>query len=511
MEQLRVALAWLTKYHFWLLSVLVIGICSLVWWMGASALDEEKATALKTIDGAFSKQQTLIGRAYHPSEDVNRKQKEQITELAAETRTIWNELYERQRKEVLKWPDQLPRSFRVAVENKQFGDEIDQGNREKYGTYIRGRFKDLPKIINANELDESELTGGGGGGGFGGGRGGEFGGGGGRGGFGGFGAGGEVDENGNPVEVDYTVYWSPEDQQRIAADLDWQTTQSYWRIWVTQEDLWVYEAMLRAVAATNEAKGSDRMSSAAIPQIIALEVGRDAAQESRTSGRIKMLAPAGGGLGSMEGGMDAMGGRGGEFQDPGAGGGGEFDQFGGGGRGGEFGAGEADSNDPAQEKAIRLSGRYIDAEGKPISVPPGEEPLDPSIFGQELKRLPIHMELQMDTRWLPMLITHLANADLQIQITEVRVGVTGESSGGGFGGGRGGEFGGGGGRGGEFGGGFGGFGGGDGSILAFNRKPYMKPVILQGIVLIFNPPDDAILNVDDGSGDDSMNLNMTSL
>ena len=77
-----------------------------------------------------------------------------------------------------------------------------------------------------------------------------------------------------------------------------------------------------------------------------------------------------------------------------------------------------------------------------------------------------------------MLMTQLANADLQIKVTEVRVNPTnidGGGAGGGFGGGRGGEFG------GEFGGG--GFGGGFGGggiedILAFDRKPYMKPVVI---------------------------------
>ncbi len=496
MEQVRKALAWIAKYHFWLLSVMAILISTAVWYLAAGDLDKRKQDNLGKIKQAFSGQEQISSRPYHANESVNAQQKAQIVALASETKAIWQELYDRQREEVLKWPAQLPRSFRNQVESKQFGDDIPVNYREQYRDYIVGRFDDLPKIVNANELDEDAAPGGGG---FGRG-GGEFGGGGG---FGGFGTQRELelDEFGNPIEVDYTVYWDESDQARIKAELDWPTTQSHWRIWVTQEDLWVYETILRAIDATNDAKGADRQSNAAITDIGALQVGRDAAKESRTTGRIKRLEGAGSLLGGGEFGEEMGSERGGD----GDFGGGEFGggEFGGGEFGrGEFGGG-GDSLTDADEKATRLSGRYIDGEGLPVPVAPDEEPLAPDAFGQEVKRLPVRMVLQMDTRWLTMLMTQLANADLQIQVTEVRVNPTNIEGGGG-----GGEFGGGrGGRGGGFGefgggGGFGGFsGGGNEEILVFDRKPFMKPVIVQGVVLIFNPPNEAVLDGDSGEAE----------
>lgn len=495
MEQVRMVLAWMGKHHFWLLSGVAVLLAFVVWYLAASDLAERKKANLQTIKQAFDKQQQLAAKQPKPSDEVLNQQSDQIKAIAAETERIWQELYDRQRQDVLKWPQQLPKGFLNEIESKQFGDDISITRRDQYGDYIRGRFADLPKLINANEVDE-DATGGGFGGRGGGRAGGEFGG---YGAFGDNAAGGMEDEQGNLIEPDYTVYWSDEDQLRIKSDLDWPTRQSHWRIWVTQEDLWVYETMLRAIAATNEAKGATRQSNAAITVINYLQVGRDAAQESRTSGRIKRLQ----GANSLTGGDEMMG----DPMDRGAGGPGEFDesaQFGGGGREGEFGGGEGDQLDPAQEKARWLSRRYIDDQGLPISVSPDEMPLDPTTFGQEIKRLPVRMVLQMDARWLPKLISELANADLQIKVTEVRVGVDPESSGGGGGG----EFGGGGGRGrsfsgggggrGEFGGGFGG-GFGNTEVQVFDRKPFMKPVVIQGVVLIFNRPNQDILNKGDGS------------
>lgn len=479
MDQLKVALAWMAKHHFWLLSGLVVLLSTLVWWMAAGDLVERKGQNISTINSAFSQQDQIASRSYHANESVNEKQKTQIDALASETEAIWQELYDRQRKDVLKWPTQLPGSFRRDVENKLFGDEIDQLRREQYTDYIRGRFKDLPEIINANEIEENAS----GGGGFR--RGGGFG--------ANFGGGGafsqpekvELDDDGNPIEVDYTVFWSVEDQQRIKDELDWPTTQSHWRIWVTQEDLWVYETMLRAIAATNKAKGSDRLSNAAISYIGALQVGRDAAKESRTTGRIKRLENAGSLLDGADTGAYADQAGGGETDFEGDGSGDDFDFS---------GTGEGDGQLPtAQEKAFRLSRRYIDAEGAPIPINADEEPLEPGAFGQEVKRLPVRMALTMDTRWLTKLTTELANADLQIKVTEVRVGIDPSASGGYSDSGSG--------RGGGFGGerGFGGFGGGGGveDILVFNRKPFEKTVVIQGVVLIFNPPNKSLLRGED--------------
>lgn len=490
MEQLRVAFAWIAKHHFWLLSGLVVLLATAAWYLAAGDLQEQYDSEKSKISSAFSSQRQLAQKQFYPNTGVNNQQQTEIVSLAREVQGIWNQLYERQREVALKWPNQLPPGFRREVEGKQFGDEIRKDYREQYATYINRRFPDFPKIIDANELDEKS---GGNTGGFGGGGGfGEFGGGGGYGG----GRNRTTDAQGNPLEVDYTVFWEDDDQARLQQQLSWESTDaSHWRIWVTQEDLWVYETLLRAIKATNDAKGADRYSNAAIQDVYALQVGQDAAKSSRASGRIKRLQ-GGGSLGGMmsDFGEAAPMEGGDEFS--------MMENFDMGGPGEGSGA-----VDPAQEKARHLSRRYIDAEGKPIPVEPSEEPLTGSEFGQEIKRLPVRLALKMDSRWVTMLVSQLANADLQVKVTEVRIGVDpSDTSTGGFGGGR---SGGGGGFGEMDTGGFGtgGFGGGrNKEIFAFKPQPYLKDVVIQGVVLIFNPPNEEILAVEgaeDAPGDET--------
>ena len=112
---------------------------------------------------------------------------------------------------------------------------------------------------------------------------------------------------------------------------------------------------------------------------------------------------------------------------------------------------------PEQEKSFLLSFRYLDAEGKPVSLGGGgggdpsmsldattpepatpATPLDLTAFGVEYKRLPVRMTLQMDQRWLTHLISECANQPLQVEVQEVRINASdiGTSSGG-EGGGRG--------------------------------------------------------------------------
>ena len=153
------------------------------------------------------------------------------------------------------------------------------------------------------------------------------------------------------------------------------STPSAKRIWKTQEDLWVYEALLQIIANTNKAAGADRFSNAAIRVIESLEVSSTAAQASRGKGRIDIVqssaAGAGGEMGmggefGMEGGM----GRGGEEigMEGGRHGDGRADNM---GRGGEMGMeggfGRGGMTDPAAADIELFNNRYVNAKGAPIA------------------------------------------------------------------------------------------------------------------------------------------------
>jgi len=469
MDQLRKAWGWLQRHHFWVLIIVAIFVALGCWWSGASALYADFTKNKGTIEGQFSAANGVSSKSFHPNEKVQAGQAEQNTIQQKSVEELWKQLYARQTAEVLKWPANLSEDFRKNIEKLKFGDNIQRNLRAQYNNYILDHFPTLPKIVSALETPEGQSSGMG----MGGMRGGAGGGGfdvrsfleqqrTSRGGPGGEGSvGGEI-----PEEQDFIVIWA--DQQMVRDALYPRSTPSAKQIWKTQEDLWVYEALLRIIANTNKEAGADRFSNAAVRIIETLEVGKTAALASRGKGRIDVVAAAPaagmeGGMG-MEGGLGMEGGMGPSMgMEGGMMGRGEF--------GGEMGMGGV--GDPSLLDAELFNNRYVDAAGAPM---PSTGSGAPEEFGKEFKRLPVRMRLWMDQRWLPNLITECANAPLQVEVTEVRVNPSENAMGGGMGGygGRGGEFGGGGAVAGE--------------DMAPESEPYMKSIVIQGIVYIFNPP-----------------------
>ena len=462
MEQLRSVGIWLKRYHFWVLTALATLIAVACWWKSASSLSAAYKTNKGTIDSAFSSLEQVRSKPFHANEDVNKRQEEQIALQKQRVKQLWDKLYDRQRTAVLKWPDNLSPEFRTEIEKLKFGDAIPRNLRSHYNNYINDHFPKLPEIVGARDIT-SETVGGGGGGGRGMEgmmRGGEGPGrmmGGREGGM------GSYDPN-MPQDDDYVVQWL--DQQRIRDELYNSETPTAKKIWKTQEDLWVYEALLGIIARTNEEAGSDRASNAAVRIIEALEVGRLAAQEGRSMGRIDMEMPVAGPMGEGgEPGAPPMS-RGGEF-------GGREGMMMGGEGGMSFEGGErGGAADAAAADAALFDGRYVDEKGQPIAAA-GE--ITPVSFGKEFKRLPIRMQLYMDQRRLPELITECANAPLQVEVEQVRINpTTSGGAGGGF----------------REGGRSGASTSQPGEPMVPEHEPHMKRVVIQGIISIFNPPTD---------------------
>lgn len=488
MDQLKAVLEWLKAQHFWVLIVLVMLIGLGSWYMASAKLSEEFQERKSAIDTEFNAVQRLSAQRLHPSPSVNSRQAEEIQQLAARVRELWELLYNRQREQALVWPEELSQRFRNFISDKSFGDNILDTFRGEYANYIKDTFPTLPAIVDAREIEDSRA------GGALGGRGATRGTG--RDGFGGGGRGAPVYGTTGDDEMlddEHMVRWH--DQLAVKQQLTWEGVPSSLEIWVTQEDLWVYKTLLRAIAETNKAAGSDRYSNAAVRDIHALEVGQPATQGSRAESRIYMPAQESAGRGAGRGGglVDpGMGGRGtpgggatdGGMQSP-------YDMIDGGraapGMGGGRGAGPGgDAVDPT---TALLGYRYVDENGEPLAQPTQGE----FQFGTEFKRLPVRLVLTLDQRWLPRLIVELANQPLQVEVEEVRIdpasGVT-MGGGGSRGGGR------------SLGGGSrslrgrSAFGGGSGEVEAFDREPHVRDqVVLKGVVYIFYPPDDTVLEV----------------
>lgn len=395
MDQVRAIAKVIWQQRFWVLSVLGLLIAVICWKMAAGELDAQFATRKSAIDGMFTAIQGLKNKSVHPNPVVNETEEAVVAEQTQIVQSVWNTLYNKQKDSVLKWPKELGPQFVEYIEKLKFKDPIDSSMRSIYQNYIGKRFDGLLEIVQAQKLAEgSSGAGGGYGGREGGYGGGEFG-------RGGEGAYGGAADTGAIVE-DYIVQW-PE-QDKLRAKLSFREAKpSAMQIWVTQEDLWVYETLLNVIARTNEARGATRPDNAAIRTILALEVGASASM-GLSPGQIYMPSAApGGGMGG-EGGMMSRGAEygggmpGGEMS-MGRDGMGEM-----GGYGGEGGG------DPAAMDAALLAGRYLDDAGAPAAD-----------VGTEYRQLPIRMDLVIDQRYIPRLLIECANSPLPIEVKQLRI------------------------------------------------------------------------------------------
>jgi hypothetical protein len=480
MDQVRTALAWLKRYHFWVLTVLVVLIALGCWWSASNKMSAKYAADQSTIAAAFGQVDQVHKASFHANDSINNHQIEEIKKLSDSVAKLWQTLYDKQRENVLKWPTALNQTFRDTVEKMQFNEEIPSELRNHYQNYIERHYPELPKQISARPLEASDT----------GGPGGRL----------------SVPEampnaTGMPDDNDYVCEWL--DQGVIRDELNFPQRPTSLRIWITQEDLWVYHTLLDVIAKTNQAAGATRMSNAAVKVVYSLDVGSRAAQYSRKPGRLA-VPPASAGAAGPEAGPPGMGppgaGRPGAGPEggpppPGGPGGPMGERMGSPGAGGQMTA--------EQEKGFLLSSRYLNEKGEPIpagggggdAAPPPATPPDaggggaPSVdmnqFGTGFRRLPIRMALQMDARRLPELLTICANEPLRIEVQEVRINPP-DIGGEGMGMGR-----------------PGGFGGGAGSmanlfpehtgIQSFSAQPHVKNVVIQGIIYIFNKPNLNIL------------------
>jgi hypothetical protein len=493
MDQLRSILGWLKKQHFWVLCVLVglIGVFS--WWRASGALSVKYDTDQRKITGEFQNLTSLRNSPFHPNADINTRQIDETKKLADEVGKLWQQLYDRQSEGVLKWPDALNQAFHEEIEKLQFGQEIPGNLREHYQNYIARHFPKLPEKIGARPIDP-DLAGNAAGGGF-----------------------GRMERgpvmaerpmaigpDGRPIEEDdnYICEWLEQDQANVAKELEFQQQPSSLQIWAAQENLWVYHTLLNVIKNTNDAAKATRRSNAAVRTLFALQVGQPAAQFSRTPNRIYKLATAAPTAeaipldGSVDGGEASSG-----IAMPGGPMPAGIDR----GMSGLAFSGSGPMTD-AQRATVLLSGRYLDEMGKPIpfggaasadgTAPDPSIPapvVDRSFFGKEYVRVPVRMVLEMDQRRLPQLIAECANQPLQVEVQEVRVNVADAISGA---------------ESGMFafrGGGFDSSGGGSlfptlSGLQEFKKDPHIASVVIQGVIYIFNKPNQELLNTE-GSGE----------
>ena len=493
------------KHLFWTLSVVVILMGLAGWFMSSGKLkgdydkNHDQVTQTKgTIDTINNKSEGQI---------FNQTSHDGMKAMNAQRRldvySTWNDKYAKQRSEVLVWPQgpgELSKKFVSFIEDKLKGRPIEELEvltdgtdhlpfrlREEYRNVIKELLPKLAQMINAQWNPQGT----GGGSSFGG-RG--------EGGFGGGGIGGGGFGSRPPVPTtpgaeikpanEYVVYWDPGDQGAIQSThfgfADAEELPTTPEILYSMEDYWVLKALMQIIARTNtdEENGPALLPhQAAIREINSIRIGASA---ENNLGKIYAVAPAAGA--AAEGvppGVPPGTPPGATSVPPAMTSSGE----------GMMSVEGAPGTTPAGPDPI--AGRYVDNKSYlPLAA---EEVRSAATSGTPekaylavAKRMPVRMQVKMDQRKLNKFLIECGNADLMLEVKQVRInpnapdifGLSGSSgraaAGGNFGGGS--AFG-GGRRVGE-----GRFGGEGVQVGSDSKYPWDVDVEVYGIIYIFNPP-----------------------
>ena len=239
------------------------------------------------------------------------------------------------------------------------------------------------------------------------------------------------------------VEWDEADYMKLEDRFKWDAAPSTLAVVLAQEDLWVYEAVLRAIKRTNE--GATNQGNAAVKRIDSLEIGAPrqrpgqlpsppsawgppAAGGAGRTGQCPAECPAGCPAGmpgpgnarrnarpGMPGGMPGP--MPGGMPGPNAGRDARRDARHGNGRFKGSTAGMSDE----QIRQQLIQNRYVDDKGMPLSYDSSSPPLYAKHPYAEFKIMPVCMRLVMDQKRLPRLLVECANSKMPIEVRRVRI------------------------------------------------------------------------------------------
>jgi hypothetical protein len=366
MDKLKIIFADLKKYQFWILCGAVLVVSLVCWWLATNGAAEQFQTRKAAIERSFT-------AATVPPDPPNDKKIKAVGELTESLKRgksgvfpAWEILYARQQ-EKNSFPKVLGDRFGEAFNKLSPGGELDSQYREIYQNSIKTYLPSLRDIIRALRP------------------------------LGPAGAPGHLppgaglaSETASPSaspEERWTgiVEWDESNFRKLEDRLKWDATPSTLAVVLAQEDLWVYEALLKAIARTNE--GATNQSNAVVKRIEDLEIGPPAADAWKSAATALGLGAQAGGAGSTRG----------TTARPGSG-----------------------TSSEEQERRQLIENRYLDDKGMPL-------PLDTSspLYARhpfaEFKIMPVFMKLAIDQQRLPKLLVECANSNMPIAVRLIRI------------------------------------------------------------------------------------------
>lgn len=365
MDKLNIILAAVKKYQFWVLCGVTLLTTLVCWWLATSGLAEQFKSRKSQIEGDISG--TSI-KPNHPNQGVIAKINEQHALLKKGVFEAWKTLYSEQKKNNPFPTKVLGEDFQKQFESlpppPQPLGRLDNIFLERYQRFLIEKY--LPGLSKMIEMRRPVET--------------------------------ETDANrpagnnprprawpgvggtmsrsltgGNEEEMTGIVDWNATDYDRLLGRFTWTEVPSTLEVVLAQEDLWVYEALLRVIQSAN--KGATTQSNAAVKKIEALEIGKDA-QAAWSAKR-------------SFGGMPST-----------------------------MATGTATSTSGSDDQWL-FDARYVDEMGQPVPVE-AQYPYAKHPYA-EFKMMPIHMTLLMDQRRLPKFLVDCANSNMPIEVRRVRI------------------------------------------------------------------------------------------
>ena len=437
MEQFQNVLEIIKKYHFWILAGLVLVISLGIYTLAVGKAKTEFDKRKKKIDSAFT------GAKNVPVDTPNQGKIDNWESTLDKQRNAvleaWKLLYQNQEKEK-QWPKGLGESFQKMIKKIGPKDEIAPQFRQLYRNTIPvlvpdelfGRVdyrhpKDenakMPLRVPMRDMRRVGMEG--------------------------------VAAPEMQVEMIGVVEWPQTERDKIIKEqFNFSTQPSTFEIRLAQENYWVYQTLLDIIKKTNGDAATP--GSAAVKEIDALQIGKEAANTIRSDQGPDLIAV-----------VSAKTGGAGGHNTPA-------------GNNTQYHQGSASGGDPGTTPVMDgttqlspadvelLKDRYVDE--KLATIPPGQHPYS------EFKMMPVLMRLRIDQRKISDLLVECANATMPVEVKNYRMnpgGTTPSAKGGKRLHGEGGE-----------------------SMMApAARKleakddPHVVTIEIRGIIYLYNPPD----------------------
>lgn len=249
MDKVKIYMAALIKYHFWVLLGVALVVSLTCWAMATGTIAKQFQQRKQKLDGDSQKLRGIQNEADHPNEEVVKRVRAVTGSLSDKVFDAWAKLFTQQQKNN-PWPVNLGEEFAKVMEQLAPDEEIPENYRQLYQTFI---LKDLARLRDeVGTLRRIEPTG----------------------------AAAkpsqapETEEGRKSAEYTGIVAWDDKDRNRIESSFVWPTVPTSVQVRLAQEDLWVYNALLQIVKNTNAL--ATNAYNASIRQIDALAIGREA-------------------------------------------------------------------------------------------------------------------------------------------------------------------------------------------------------------------------------------------